>query len=103
LAAVAWGIRQTERLGPARLPPGRSCKDALIYGDPDAGPPWTYADLLADAERAARALLTSQAGERVAVRRKQPDGSSSFGPARRADLVTSTPPTRATELAPVAL
>ncbi len=45
-------------------------KAALIAGDPDrAGRgQWTYAELLADAERAARALLTRfSPGERVAV------------------------------------
>jgi fatty-acyl-CoA synthase len=44
-------------------------KAALIDGDPDRqGRRWTFAELLADAERAARALLTRFApGERVAV------------------------------------
>jgi fatty-acyl-CoA synthase len=51
----------------ARRAPGQT---ALIYGDPDhAGRrQWTYTELLADAERAARALLTRfSPGERVAV------------------------------------
>ncbi len=45
-------------------------KTALIDGDPDGGERrrWTYAEFLADAERAARALLTRfEPGERVAV------------------------------------
>jgi fatty-acyl-CoA synthase len=43
-------------------------KAALIEGDQDRRREWTYAELLADAERAARALLTRfTPGERVAV------------------------------------
>ena len=64
------GIRETTigsvlRDAAARAPG----KAALIDGDPDrGGRQWTYAELLADAERAARALLTRfTPGERVAV------------------------------------
>jgi fatty-acyl-CoA synthase len=67
----AAGIRETTigsvlRAAAARAP-GTT---ALVDGDPDrqGRRQWTYAELLADAERAARALLTRfRPGERVAV------------------------------------
>jgi len=69
-AVAAGGIRETTigsvlRYAAVRAPG----KTALIDGNPDRpGRQWTYARLLADAERAARALLTRFApGERVAV------------------------------------
>jgi acyl-CoA synthetase (AMP-forming)/AMP-acid ligase II len=66
----AWGIRETTIGSVLRDAAGRAPgKAALIDGDPDRqGRQWTYAELLADAERAARALLTRfTPGERVAV------------------------------------
>jgi fatty-acyl-CoA synthase len=74
--AGAWdiedtgGIRETTIGSVLRDAAGRAPgKAALIDGDPDRqGRQWTYAELLADAEQAARALLTRFApGERVAV------------------------------------
>jgi fatty-acyl-CoA synthase len=70
-ASAAGGIRETTIGSVLRAAAGRAPgQTALIYGDPDhAGRrQWTYAELLADAERAARALLTRfSPGERVAV------------------------------------
>jgi fatty-acyl-CoA synthase len=68
-AEDSGGIRDTTigsvlRDAAARAPG----KAALIDGDQDRRRQWTYAELLADAERAARALLTRfRPGERVAV------------------------------------
>ncbi len=70
-AVTGTGLRETTigsvlRDAAARAPG----KAALIHGDPDrrGRRQWTYAELLADAERAARALLTRfTPGERVAV------------------------------------
>jgi fatty-acyl-CoA synthase len=67
---TASGILETTIGSVLRDAAGRAPgKTALIDGDPDrAGRQWTYAGLLADAERAARALLTRfTPGERVAV------------------------------------
>jgi len=69
--AAAGGIRETTigsvlRDAAERAPD----KTALIDGDPDSQGrlQWTYAELLTDAERAAKALLTRfTPGERVAV------------------------------------
>ncbi|HEY7277241.1 MAG TPA: AMP-binding protein [Trebonia sp.] len=70
-SATAAGIRETTIGSVLRDAAGRAPdKTALIDGDPDrqGRRGWTYAELLADAERAARALLTRFApGERVAV------------------------------------
>jgi fatty-acyl-CoA synthase len=69
--ATATGIRETTIGSVLRDAAGRAPdKTALIDGDPDrqGRRQWTYAELLADAKRAARALLTRFApGERVAV------------------------------------
>jgi fatty-acyl-CoA synthase len=68
-AGTVDGIRETTigsvlRDAAARAPG----KAALIEGDQDRRRQWTYAELLAEAERAARALLTRfTPGERVAV------------------------------------
>jgi fatty-acyl-CoA synthase len=68
-AEDSGGIRDTTigsvlRDAAARAPG----KAALIDGDQEGRRQWTYAELLADAERAARALLTRfTPGERVAV------------------------------------
>jgi fatty-acyl-CoA synthase len=70
-SASAAGIRETTIGSVLRDAAGRAPdKIALIDGDPDrrGRRQWTYAELLADAERAARALLSRFApGERVAV------------------------------------
>jgi fatty-acyl-CoA synthase len=69
-AEGARGIRETTIGSVLRDAAGRAPgKAALIDGDPDRhGRQWTYGELLADAERAARALLTwFTPGERVAV------------------------------------
>jgi fatty-acyl-CoA synthase len=70
-STTAWGIRETTIGSILRDAAGRAPdKTALIDGDPDRPDrrQWTYAELLADAERAARALLTRFVpGERVAV------------------------------------
>ena len=67
----ATGIRETTIGSVLREAAGRAPdKTALIDGDSDrqGRRQWTYAELLAEAERAARALLTRFApGERVAV------------------------------------
>jgi fatty-acyl-CoA synthase len=67
----AWGIRETTIGSILRDAAGRAPdKTALIDGDPDRPDrrQWDYAELLAEAERAARALLTRFVpGERVAV------------------------------------
>jgi fatty-acyl-CoA synthase len=68
---TATGIRETTIGSVLRDAAGRAPdKTALIDGDPNrqGRRQWTYAELLAEAERAARALLTRFApGERVAV------------------------------------
>jgi fatty-acyl-CoA synthase len=68
---TAAGIRETTIGSVLRDAAGRAPdKTALIDGDPDrqGRRQWTYAELLAAAERAARALLTRfTPGERVAV------------------------------------
>jgi acyl-CoA synthetase (AMP-forming)/AMP-acid ligase II len=70
-AGTAGGIRETTIGSVLRDAAGRAPgKTALIDGDTDRPDrrQWTYAELLADAERAARALLTRfEPGERVAV------------------------------------
>ncbi len=70
-SATAAGIRETTIGSVLRDAAGRAPdKTALIDGDPDrqGHRQWTYAELLAAAEQAARALLTRFApGERVAV------------------------------------
>ena len=70
-SATITGIRETTIGSVLRDAAGRAPdKTALIDGDPDrqGRRRWTYAELLADAERAARALLTRfTPGERVAV------------------------------------
>jgi len=70
-SATITGIRETTIGSVLRDAAGRTPdKTALIDGDPDrqGRRRWTYAELLADAERAARALLTRfTPGERVAV------------------------------------
>jgi fatty-acyl-CoA synthase len=70
-STTAGGIRETTIGSILRDAAGRAPdKTALIDGDPDRPDrcQWTYAELLADAERAARALLTRFVpGERVAV------------------------------------
>jgi fatty-acyl-CoA synthase len=69
-AGSAAGIRETTIGSVLRAAAGRAPgTTALIDGDPDRDRrQWTYAELLADAERAARALLTRfRPGERVAV------------------------------------
>ncbi|MGH3252436.1 MAG: AMP-binding protein, partial [Trebonia sp.] len=70
-ARIGGGLRETTIGSVLREAAGRAPgKTALIDGDPDrpGRRQWTYAELLADAERAARALLTRFApGERVAV------------------------------------
>ncbi|HEY1822064.1 MAG TPA: AMP-binding protein, partial [Trebonia sp.] len=67
----ATGIRETTIGSILREAAGRAPgTTALIDGDPDRRDrrQWTYAELLAEAERAARALLTRfRPGERVAV------------------------------------
>jgi fatty-acyl-CoA synthase len=70
-SSTAGGIRETT-IGSILRDAARRAPDktALIDGDPDRPDrcQWTYAELLADAERAARALLTRFVpGERVAV------------------------------------
>ena len=70
-STTAGGIRETTIGSILRDAAGRAPdKTALIDGDPDRPDrcQWTYAELLADAESAARALLTRFVpGERVAV------------------------------------
>ena len=70
-AGTAAGLRETTIGSVLRDAAGRAPDaTALIDGDPDrpGQRQWTYAGLLADAERAARALLTRfTPGERVAV------------------------------------
>ena len=70
-AGGAPGIRETTIGSILRDAAGRAPdKTALIDGDPDRPDrrQWTYAQLLADAERAARSLLTRfLPGERIAV------------------------------------
>ena len=70
-AGTAAGLRETTIGGVLRDAAGRAPgTTALIDGDPDrpGQRQWTFAGLLADAERAARALLTRfTPGERVAV------------------------------------
>jgi fatty-acyl-CoA synthase len=70
-SGTAAGLRETT-IGSVLRDAARRAPDqtALIDGDPDrpGRRQWTYAELLADAERAARALLTRfTPGERVAV------------------------------------
>ena len=98
--------RDHDRLGPARCRRARTGKAALVDGDPDRqGRQWTYAELLADAERAARALLTRfTPGERVAVwARNSPEWVvlDFAGGARRADPRHRDPAYQGEELANV--